>query len=86
MQFIRRGNEDLETCFWYFVNYLICTRCVSVLRGGDVQTMGDHRFAMSAAVLACRAEGPVVVDDATVVAKSYPAFWEDFEQLEREEP
>ena len=59
---------------------------VKRLRGGEVQTMGDHRIAMSAAVLACQAEGPVVVDDATVVAKSYPAFWEDFEQLKREEP
>ena len=59
---------------------------VKRLRGGEVQTVGDHRIAMSAAVLACQAEGPVAVDDATVVAKSYPAFWEDFEQLKREEP
>jgi 3-phosphoshikimate 1-carboxyvinyltransferase len=45
--------------------------------------MGDHRIAMSAAVLACGAAGPVTVDDAAVVAKSYPDFWRDFERLER---
>lgn len=58
-------------------------RGVPGLRGGEVETMGDHRIAMSAAVLACGAVGPVTVDDATVVAKSYPDFWRDFERLER---
>ena len=53
------------------------------LRGGEVKTEGDHRIAMAAAVLACGSSGPVVVDDATVVEKSYPGFWRDFESLER---
>ena len=56
---------------------------VARLRGGAVETRGDHRIAMAAAVLACGASGPVEVDDATVVAKSYPGFWRDFESLER---
>lgn len=55
---------------------------VERLRGGEVETKGDHRIAMSAAVLACGAVGPVMVDDATVVAKSYPGFWQDFESLD----
>ena len=55
---------------------------VERLRGGTVETKGDHRIAMAAAVLACGAAGPVTVDDATVVAKSYPGFWQDFERLE----
>jgi len=38
---------------------------------------------MSAAVLACGASGPVTVNDASVVAKSYPGFWRDFDSLER---
>ena len=58
-------------------------RGVAQLRGGEVETKGDHRIAMSAAVLACGASGPVTVDDATVVAKSYPGFWQDFDSLER---
>ena len=56
---------------------------VGRLRGGEVETKGDHRIAMAAAVLACGSSGPVVVDDATVVAKSYPGFWRDFDSLER---
>ena len=56
---------------------------VEFLRGGVVDTQGDHRIAMSAAVLACGASAPVTVNDATVVAKSYPGFWQDFESLER---
>ena len=59
---------------------------VERLRGGTVDTKGDHRIAMAAAVLACRASGPVEVDDASVVAKSYPGFWRDFDGLERSEP
>ena len=59
---------------------------VRSLRGGMVATKGDHRIAMSAAVLACMASGPVSLDDATVVAKSYPGFWSDFEKLERKGP
>ena len=56
---------------------------VADLPGGEVDVKGDHRIAMSAAVLACGASGPVTVNDASVVAKSYPGFWRDFESLER---
>ena len=56
---------------------------VEGLPGGEVDTKGDHRIAMSAAVLACGASGPVAVNDASVVSKSYPDFWKDFESLER---
>jgi 3-phosphoshikimate 1-carboxyvinyltransferase len=59
---------------------------VERLSGGAVSTAGDHRIAMAAAVLACGARGPIVLDDATVVEKSYPSFWDDFDSLERIEP
>ncbi len=62
----------------------LVVRGVGEMRGGVVRTRGDHRIAMSAAVLACAASGPVTVDDASVVAKSYPGFWRDFEGLRRE--
>ena len=53
----------------------------SVRRGETVKTFGDHRIAMSAAVMACYASRPVTVEGAECVAKSYPAFWDDFGAL-----
>ena len=56
----------------------------AVLTGKPVNTYGDHRIAMSAAVMACYAKRPVTVEGAECVAKSYPGFWTDFESLEIE--
>ena len=54
----------------------------SVKNGRPVNTFGDHRIAMSAAVMACYSKIPVTVESAECVAKSYPGFWDDFESLE----
>ena len=54
------------------------------LTGGTVDAMGDHRIAMSAAVAACVCTAPVTVLGAECVEKSYPRFWQDFEQLGRD--
>ena len=43
----------------------------------------DHRIAMSIAVGATRAEGDVMIDNTICAAKSFPTFFEDFNQLER---
>lgn len=53
----------------------------SVREGRPVDTCGDHRIAMSAAVMACFADREVTVEGAECVAKSYPGFWDDFERL-----
>ena len=53
----------------------------SVKSGKPVNTFGDHRIAMSAAVMACYSGIPVTVEGAECVAKSYPGFWDDFESL-----
>ncbi|HYL05088.1 MAG TPA: 3-phosphoshikimate 1-carboxyvinyltransferase [Thermoanaerobaculia bacterium] len=42
-----------------------------------VDSHGDHRIAMSLALVGLRRPG-VVVGSPEVVAKSYPAFWQDF--------
>ncbi len=42
---------------------------------------GDHRIAMSMAMLATFADGPVQIDDVDCVATSYPEFWNHLEQL-----
>ncbi len=54
----------------------------AVKSGKPVNTFGDHRIAMSAAVMACYSKIPVTVEGAECVAKSYPGFWDDFESLE----
>jgi len=46
-----------------------------------VDSAGDHRIAMAAAVLAIASKGSVTITEADCVKKSYPAFWEDYEKL-----
>ncbi|MCL2806009.1 MAG: 3-phosphoshikimate 1-carboxyvinyltransferase [Treponema sp.] len=48
------------------------------LTGGETQSYGDHRIAMTAAVLSAVCSGPVIIKDAQAVRKSYPSFFEDF--------
>ncbi len=49
--------------------------------GGTVDSRNDHRIAMSAAIAATEAHGPVTVLGAQCVEKSYPGFWDDYKQL-----
>ena len=56
-------------------------RGVPTLRGGVVDAAGDHRIAMSATIAATRCTDAVTVTGAEAVAKSYPAFWDDFNSL-----
>ena len=46
-------------------------------RGAEVNSWGDHRIAMSLAILALTAEGETKINDAGCVSKSYPGFWDD---------
>ena len=45
------------------------------LGGGTVETHLDHRIAMSFLVLGLATEKPVTVDDATMIATSFPEFF-----------
>jgi 3-phosphoshikimate 1-carboxyvinyltransferase len=51
------------------------------LHGGTVDAHGDHRIAMSMAVLGMRAAAPVVIEHAEEIATSYPQFVEQMNQL-----
>lgn len=52
------------------------------LKGGQhFQTHGDHRIAMSLAVLSIRVDDAITIDDISVVSKSYPNFFEVFKSL-----
>lgn len=46
--------------------------------GGTVDSSGDHRIAMSAAIMSTRAVGDVIILNADSVQKSYPDFFNHF--------
>lgn len=46
------------------------------LHGGEVESFGDHRIAMSMAVAALAAESGVAINDTACTATSFPNFWE----------
>ena len=54
---------------------------VEQLHGGTVDSCGDHRIAMCAAVAATRCAGEVTILHGECVEKSYPRFYEDYRQL-----
>lgn len=45
----------------------------------SISTYQDHRMAMAFAPLALQV--PIVIEDAEVVSKSYPSFWEDLKTV-----
>ncbi|MDT8449464.1 MAG: 3-phosphoshikimate 1-carboxyvinyltransferase [Wenzhouxiangellaceae bacterium] len=51
------------------------------VRGGEVDAEGDHRIAMSLAVLALAADAPVKIHGAEWIRTSYPAFVDDLNAL-----
>ncbi len=51
------------------------------LRGGRVDSLGDHRIAMAAAVAALAADGEVRIDGSECVSKSWPGFFEVLDSI-----
>ncbi len=51
------------------------------LEGARVQSLGDHRVAMSLAVAALLADGTTEIEDAECVDISYPGFFDHLEYL-----
>jgi 3-phosphoshikimate 1-carboxyvinyltransferase len=47
----------------------------------SVRSFGDHRIAMSMAVLATYAEAPIVIQNVACVDTSYPGFWDHLRKL-----
>ena len=48
----------------------------SVTGGATVLTHHDHRIAMSALILGINAENPITIDDSSMIATSFPTFFE----------
>ena len=55
------------------------------LTGGTVDSVNDHRIAMSAAIAATVCKEPVTILGAECVEKSYPKFWEVYFRLRNQE-
>lgn len=51
------------------------------LHGASLQSYGDHRIGMMAAVAALITDGPITLDDAGCIAVSYPEFFEHIDLL-----
>jgi 3-phosphoshikimate 1-carboxyvinyltransferase len=45
-----------------------------------IDTYQDHRMAMAFAPLLLKTS--IIINDAAVVSKSYPTFWEDFSSFQ----
>ncbi len=54
---------------------------VGRLRGGVADSFNDHRIAMSIAVASVISDNAVTITNAQAVNKSYPTFFEDFNNL-----
>ena len=48
----------------------------AAFRGGKVNSCGDHRIAMSAAIAGLRADTPLEIEDTACTATSFPSFWD----------
>ena len=64
-----------------FQDDLMLVKGSTAINGAVVSSHHDHRIAMACAVAALRANGPVTINDAEAVNKSYPAFFTDLQQL-----
>ena len=54
-----------------------------LLKGGEYTSSHDHRMAMALTVASWCADSPILIDDTTCVAKSFPAFLDTYRLLER---
>lgn len=54
---------------------------VERLHGGTVESYGDHRIVMSAAIAALKSDGDIIIKGAEAVEKSYPDFFRDYNNL-----
>ena len=51
------------------------------IKAAKTHSHHDHRIAMACAVAALNADGPVEIEEADAVKKSYPGFFQDMEKI-----
>lgn len=54
-----------------------------LLKGGEYTSSHDHRMAMALTVASWCADSPILIDDTSCVAKSFPAFLDTYAKLKR---
>jgi 3-phosphoshikimate 1-carboxyvinyltransferase len=55
----------------------------AALKGGEVESYGDHRIAMSLAVAALVSQGKTIINNTSCVDISFPGFFEELRRLTR---
>jgi 3-phosphoshikimate 1-carboxyvinyltransferase len=53
----------------------------NIVNGAKIHSHYDHRIAMACAVVALKANGETIIEEAEAVKKSYPDFYEDLKKL-----
>ena len=68
------------------VNYKIVSDSIFIegkgsVNGGTIATYNDHRISMAGAIAACITTSEIIIDNVDCVAKSYPNFHNDLNEL-----
>jgi 3-phosphoshikimate 1-carboxyvinyltransferase len=70
------GSEIIENHgVWTLIN---SDKSIEEFTNLSFETYDDHRMAMAFAPLACLT--PIIIDNPSVVNKSYPSYWKDLEK------
>lgn len=75
LQALKNELEKLGASVVISDESLVLKSNADIRENGTVKTYQDHRMAMAFAPLALKTS--LIIEDAEVVSKSYPSFWED---------
>jgi 3-phosphoshikimate 1-carboxyvinyltransferase len=79
LQALKNELEKLGATVFVSDDSLVLEPSVSINPGIKIQTYQDHRMAMAFAPLALKTT--IMIQEAEVVSKSYPAFWQDLKSI-----
>jgi 3-phosphoshikimate 1-carboxyvinyltransferase len=52
-----------------------------IIKGGDCDSHGDHRLAMTLGIASLVSQGELIIHNAESVTVSYPGFWDEIERI-----
>ncbi len=76
-------TQELETIGGIVREYAdrLLIKGVRRFKGGETSSHGDDRVAMMLAVAATRSLGPIWIEGAHCVRRTYPSFWQEWKRL-----